>query len=237
MDYARKHIKKYWGMAYRRTLGIALITISIVLALGLTFTVLRGALAISNYTDYLVFGLVLAVIGIVTFLSSFMHSHVSTVKYMNEEEHRSHSKYMAVWMISIVVGIVAFLIPLFFVRSYIEPVALLFSFGGFFWVLYATVVLIFKHSYGELAIGGTAFWAMFIFGIFTLNSNTQLPMTALSNFALYFAAMSITVISGFVGLALIINASRESLREFTSTVTEMQDVERRQKARRRKRRK
>ena len=38
MDYVRDHIKRYWGMAYRRTLGVALITISVALAMGITFT-------------------------------------------------------------------------------------------------------------------------------------------------------------------------------------------------------
>ena len=35
MDHLREHVKRYWGMAYRRTLGISLITASMVLAIGL----------------------------------------------------------------------------------------------------------------------------------------------------------------------------------------------------------
>jgi len=236
VDYVREHIKRYWGISYRRTLGIALITLSVALAIGLTFTILTGALALTNYYSYIFFWIILVIMIMFIFLSNFISSHVSTVKYMNEEEHESHSKYMAAWMISLVVGIIAFMIPLLLAKSYYEPMLLLFSFGGAFMVIYVTVVSIFKHRYEELAIGGVAFWIMFIIGITELSSNSQLNTLTKMSFSLYFAAMCITIITGFVGLALIFNSSKESMHEFVSSMEKISGKEKRKAPARRRRR-
>ncbi len=221
MDYARKHVKRYWGMSYRRTLGLALVTIAIVISMGLTFSILRGTLATSNYTGYLSFWLLLIFIAIATIASSFFGSHVSSVKFMNEFEHKSHSRYTAIWLMSVVLGIVAFILPLLFVKSDIEPIVVLFAYGGVLWVIYATIKIIFKHSYGELAIGGTALWIMFIVGLIEVHSS-GLSYVSNANFALYLAALSITVISGFTGLALLINTTRDALSEFTGAIEELE---------------
>ena len=72
MDYVRRHIKMYWGIAYRRTLGLALITLAITLSMGLTFTILRSTLAVGDYTNYLLFWLVLGFVAVVTIAYSFL---------------------------------------------------------------------------------------------------------------------------------------------------------------------
>jgi len=212
MDYARGHIRTYWGVAYRRTIGLALVAIAIVLSMGLTFTILRAALAVGGFASYLFFWLLLIFLAVVTVSISFLHSHVSSVKFMNDFEHKMHSKYTAIWLISLVIGIVVFMIPLLLTKPSIEPIVLLFTLGGILLVLYTSIKVIFKHSYWELVIGGGTFWIMFLFGLFQVN-HYALSQTASSNFALYFAAMSITIIAGFTGLAMILNSSRESIRE------------------------
>jgi uncharacterized membrane protein HdeD (DUF308 family) len=216
MDYVRDDIKRYWGIAYRRSLGVALIALSIILAVGIAFTALQSTVVVSNYYDYFVFWILIAIIGVITLLSSFYHSHVSSVKLMNETEHSTHSRHMGIWMISIVLGVIVFIVPLLFVSASIEALYILFSLGGIFWILYGTVRAIFKHSYEELAIGASAFWIMFAFGLYQLSMAVPLNLMANTLFTIYFAAMSITVIAGFVGLALIINSSREAMGEFTS---------------------
>ena len=216
MDYVRDHIKRYWGIAYRRTFGIALIALAVVLAMGISFSALIGTVVISNYSSFIYFWLLLILIAVITIIASFFRSHVTSVKFMSEAEHKSHSKYMAIWMISVVLGVVAFLLPLLFVGSGIEPLILLFTLGGVFWILYFSVRFIFKHYYSELVIGAVAFWVMFAFGLYQFNNSLQSSYATTSNFAVYFAAMTITVVCGFVGLALIINSSRESLAEFRS---------------------
>ena len=218
MDYVRIHIKKYWGIAYRRTLGIALVTLAIILSMGLTFTVLRQEFAINNYVGYMMFWFLLMLIGIITFLSNFLHSHISSTKLMNEDEHKLHSKYMAIWMASIVGGFIAFLLPLFFVGSYASaPLFLLFTFGGVLLVMYVSIIIIFRHHYGELLIGGAALWIMFFFGLSQLGGS-GLNYAGNANFSIYFAALSLTVVSGFVGIALLINSSREALEELMKEI-------------------
>lgn len=235
MDYARAHVKRYWGMAYRRMLGIAFITVSVSLAIGLTFTALTGNLAVTNVASYIVFWAILALGTLVILLTNFFHAHVSSVGYMNELEHRSHSKHMGLWMIVIVVGIVAFLSPVFLVNLYIEPVYLVFTVGGIFWMLYLSVNLIFKHSYGELAIGGAALWIMFFLGILEI-SGSAFSNSTIAYFSTYFAAMVITVVVGFTGLALIYNYSNESMREFRNVIEKLERESRGGAPQRRRRR-
>jgi hypothetical protein len=228
MDYVREHIKRYWGMAYRRTLGVALVTFAVALAMGLTFTALTGNLAINSYSDYLIFWVILILITGVIFLTNFYTAHMATVKYMSDEEHKDHSKYMGTWMVSLVIGVIAFLLPLVFSSSYLEPLVLLFTFGGVFFILFFSVRVIFKHSFGELLLGGGAFWFMFAFGLFELG-NAGLNTISKNYFTLYFAAMSITVISGFVGLALVTNASQESMKDFTTTIEALETASERRR--------
>ena len=105
MDYVREHIKRYWYLVYKRTIGIGLITLAIFLSIGLTFTVLRTSLAVNSFNAYIMFWVFLAIAAIVIIATSFIRSHISSVRLMNEIEHRDHSKHVAVWMISTVLGV------------------------------------------------------------------------------------------------------------------------------------
>jgi hypothetical protein len=213
MDYVREHIKRYWGMTYRRTLGVSLATFSVVIAIGLSFTVLTQSLAVTNYLNYFIFWMILILAAVLVFLANFFSSHTSSVKYMYEEEHRAHSKQMGTWMVLMAVGIIAFFMPLLFVSSYMEPVMLLFTLGGTLLVVYGSIAILFKHKYKELAIGWIAFWVMFLFANMEL-SNAGISLASKSYFSVYVATMSITIITGFVGLALLFNSANESMREF-----------------------
>jgi len=190
MDYVREHIKRYWGMTYRRTLGVSLVTFSVVIAIGLSFTVLTQSLAITSYLNYFIFWMILMIAAVLILLANFFGSHTSSVKYMYEEEHRMHSKRMGLWMISIVIGIIAFFLPLLFVSSYMEPVVLLFTLGGAFLVVYGSIAILFKHSYKELAIGWIALWIMCLFA-YTQMSSAQFSTASRGYFSAYIAAISI----------------------------------------------
>ena len=230
MDYVREHVKKYWGVVYRRTLGVAFITFAVAIAMGLTFTILTRALAITGLTTYLVFWAIIAIIAISVLLANFYGAHVSSVNFMSEEEHRTHSKHMARWMIAIVAGVSAFFAPLPFTPIDLEPIVLLFSIGGVFLVLYASITLIFKHKYGELAIGGAAYWVVFYVGLATLSSS-QFNFLTRTNFSVYFAAMCITIITGFTGLALLYDSAKESAQEFIRSIERIDRDERKLKGR------
>jgi hypothetical protein len=223
MDYAREHIKKYWGITYRRMFGILLVTFAIALAIGVTFTVLTSSMSTLSYTKYLFFWLLLIFITLVAFLVNFFEAHLSTVKLMNDKEHITHYRQMGLWMITIIVGILVFISPFLFVKPYIQPLILLFTMGGVFCVLYFGIALLFKHSYGEFAIGCIAFWALFVLGLVRL-SNTQISLPSQSIFIFYFSSMSMMIICSFVGLALIINSSRDSFKDFRASITELNSI-------------
>lgn len=224
MDYLREHVKRYWGMAYRRTLGISLITSSMVLVIGLIFNILTQSIANANYFTFLIFWTILVLIALFVSLSNFFTAHVSSVKLMHEEEYKSHSKRMALWMISIVVGVIVLLTPLFLVASYLKPIYLLFAFGGILLVLYASIALIFKHDYKELIIGAAACWFMLILGLMLIN-NTQFNIQTIANFNLYFAVMSIMIIFSFTGIAMLFNSANESNIEFMNMVKRVESNE------------
>ena len=234
MDYVREHVKKYWGITYRRTLGVAFATFAIALSIGMTFMSLTSAFVISNYYVYIIFWVLLFVMAIIIFLANFFSSHVTSVGLMTDVEHRNHSAQMAKWMVVLVLGIVAFVLPLMFVGSLIEPLMVLFAFGGVLLVLYLSVAILFKHSYGELTIGCITFWLLFIFGILTVNGSV-VNAAAKGSFAIYFSAMSMAVVSGFVGLAMIVNSSSDSFKEFTRTIEDFKSKPKR--PRRKKKRK
>jgi uncharacterized integral membrane protein len=147
MDYIRDHVKRYWGMAYRKTIGVSLITFAIVLAVGLTFTLVTQEFATASYVTYIIFWALLLLIAIFVLLSNLYTSQVSSVRLMHEDEHKVYSTRTGWLMIAIVVGVVAFLMLLFFVPPYVEAVTLLFISGGVFLILYVCIRILFKQKY------------------------------------------------------------------------------------------
>lgn len=213
MHYAREHIKRYWDFAYRRALGISMMTFAIALAVGVTFSTLLGSLAIVDYGVQLIFWMVLIAITSIVFLVNFAHAHASTVKFMNEQEHRQHTKYTGLWLIVLVIGAIAFTMPVLFFSSFMEPLMLLFGFGGVFWVLYFSVYMLFKHHYPEVAISALIFWIMFGVGVASVSTGA-LNAATYTAFALFLSVMTLIVVSGFTGISLLSNASRELIKNF-----------------------
>ena len=125
MDYVRDHIKRYWGMAYRRTIGIAITTFAMVMAIGMAFTVLTKSLALTGPLSYVAFWLVITAGGIIVMLANFLGTHTSSVWYMTDEEHTIHARFMAWWMVSIVVGVALFFLPALFSGAEFLPLILL----------------------------------------------------------------------------------------------------------------
>ncbi len=235
MDYVREHIRRYWSMTYRKTLGVSLVTFSVVIAIGLSFTVLTRSLAVTSYLNYLTFWAVIIIAGILIFLANLSASHSSTVRYMRDEEHRIHSRRTGSWMIFTVVGVLAFFLPLLFVgSSYMEATTLLFSLGGAFLIGYAGIAFFFRQKYHELAIGWVAFWIMFAFASIQLNTS-QVSVASKSYFSVYVAIMSIAIITGFIGLAFLFNSANESMREFKNTMEKIAADESRLAERKRRR--
>ncbi len=213
MKYAREHIKRYWVFEYRRALGVSLITFAIALAVGIVFTVLMSNMALPNPIDNMMFWALLVIFTSLVLVSSFANAHILSVKYMNIEEHIQHTKYVGGWLTILVLGAIAFMLPIIFFNNIYEPIMLTFGFGGIFWVLYLSVRFLFKYSYYEIAIGGTALWAVALLSALSVMA-TNASSAAASSFTLFISIISLIIVTGFIGMSLMVNASNEFAHEF-----------------------
>ncbi|MGC8647664.1 MAG: hypothetical protein ACP5SA_02485 [Candidatus Micrarchaeia archaeon] len=218
MKYAREHIKRYWVFEYRRALGISMVTFAIALSIGIVFTTLMGNLASPNPVYNLVFWALLTIFTSLVLISSFVNAHLLSIKYMSEEEFRAHSKYMGGWLTILTLGAVAFMLPILFFTNIYEPIAILFGFGGIFWVLFLSVRMLFKYSYYEVAIGASALWIIAVIAILGVFSSNVTNIAAIDSFSLFISIISLIIITGFIGLSLLINASNEFSHEFKNIV-------------------
>ncbi|MCL4373761.1 MAG: hypothetical protein M1360_02665 [Candidatus Marsarchaeota archaeon] len=228
MKYAREHIKRYWIFEYRRALGISMVTFAIALSVGMVFTTLINAFAIPNPVYELAFWGLLILFTSLVLVSSFVNAHILSVKYMNDMERTRHSKYMGGWLTILAIGAIAFVIPLIFFTNVYEPVAILFGFGGVFLVLFLSVKYLFNYSYYEIAIGVAALWVVAIItAIGAYTYSTPSNTVALGSFSLFVSVLSLIIITGFIGMSLLVNATNEFSHEFRLVA---QNLERQQSA-------
>jgi len=223
VNYAREHIKRYWVFAYRRALGISMFTFAIALAIGMLFTSMLSNIFFLSPLAGILFWAVLIIITVLTLMVSFADAHISTIKFMNEQEKKTHSKYIGVWMFSLVVGALAFILPAVYSQDYsIEPIMLLFSFGGILWVIYASVKALFKHSYFEIAYGASVLWIIFVIGIAFL-SGVHGPLSSAQSVAVLFVAMaSLIVVFGSVGITMMFKSTKEFVVDFENVMRAME---------------
>jgi len=221
VNYAREHIKRYWVFAYRRALGISMFTFAIALAIGMIFTSMLASLFIISPLVEMLFWFVLILITALTLTVSFVEAHISSVKYMNMVEHQKHSKYVGIWMTSLVIGALAFILPAIFIQNYyLEPIILLFSFGGIMWVLYASVRMLFKHSYFEIAYGASVLWVIFIIGLAVVVGNGINPITSSEYIVILFVSMaSLIVVFGSVGMSMMFRSTKDFVADFEKIVS------------------
>jgi len=189
------------------------------LAIGMLFTSMLSGIFLISPLAGLLFWAVLIVITVLTLLFSFVDAHISSTKFMNEYERHTHSKYVGVWLFSIVVGALAFILPAMYFEDYgVEPVMLLFSFGGILWVLYASVKLLFKHSYFEIAYGASVLWIIFAISLVFLSSVSG-PLTTAQGIAILFISMaSLIVVCGSVGITMMFKSTKEFVVDFENVI-------------------
>ena len=215
MEYARDHVKRYWGFAYRRALGISLITFAIAMATGVAFSSMLGASGNTNFSSAIIFWGFLIFITAAVLVANFVKAHTSCVKLLTEEEHRHHSRHMGIWMAALILGALAFITPMLYFGSALEPLVLLFSFGGVFWVLYLSVLTLFRHSYNEIAVGAIALWAVFAIGVMNISAAGAAINPA---YVLFVSTISLIIVSGFTGIMMVSISSNEFISEFEGTV-------------------
>ena len=228
MRYAREHIRRYWAFSYRRALGISMLTFAIALAIGMTFTAVLSSFLYVNIAAEFAFWLLLIVITTIVLVSSLISAHISTVRYMDEYEHKIHSKYTGAWIVVLAIGAIAFFLPVLFFNNYIEPLVFLFSFGGVLWVFYLSVLLIFRHTYHEIAFSALALWVIFAVGMFALYSSNNLYAVGIqqsaniARFSLFLSMISLITIFGVTGMALVFNSSNAFVSEIKYLINAME---------------
>ncbi|MCL4387827.1 hypothetical protein M1567_01590 [Candidatus Marsarchaeota archaeon] len=223
MNYAREHIKRYWIFAYRRALGISMFTFAIALAVGMLFTSMLSDIFFLSPIAALLFWAVLVVITILTLTVSFFDAHVSTIKFMNMEERHTHSKYTGIWIFSLVIGALVFILPAIFSQDYgVEPVILLFSFGGILWVLYASVRALFKHSYFEIAYGASVLWIIFVIGIAFVSGVSGGLSYSQSTAVTFISMASLIVVFASMGITMMFKSTKEFVVDFENVMRAME---------------
>lgn len=194
-------------------------TFAIALAVGMLFTSMLSNIFFLSPLAAVLFWAVLIVITILTLTVSFFDAHVSTIKFMNMEERHTHSKYTGIWIFSLVLGALVFILPAIFSQDYgVEPVILLFSFGGILWVLYASVRALFKHSYFEIAYGASVLWIIFVIGI-AFVSGVSGGLSSSQSIAVTFISMaSLIVVFASMGITMMFKSTKEFVVDFENVM-------------------
>lgn len=194
-------------------------TFAIALAVGMLFTSMLSNIFLLSPLIALLFWAVLILITTLTLTVSFFDAHVSTIKFMNMEERRAHSKYTGVWIFSLALGALVFILPAMFLQYYgIEPIVLLFSFGGILWVLYASVRALFKHSYFEIAYGASVLWIIFVIGM-AFVSGVSNGLSSSQSIAVTFISMaSLIVVFASMGITMMFKSTKEFVSDFENVM-------------------
>lgn len=242
MRYAREHIGTMFSYSYKRAIATALFFFAFSLALGLFVTALLSGAIISGYVFALAVWFALGILTGVILVIALVNAHHKTSGLMTEKEYSVHSKHLNAWISGIIVGTLAFAMPLPFLGSgYMGPLFLMLTFAGVLVVLYLCFGLIFSHWFNELILCAVLLLIIFAIALFAFNSS-MVRFGASQDYTLYWSyAYLITVISligiaGSTGIALFINSSRAMRRYSEQSIkhggTGSEPTKRRRRARR-----
>jgi uncharacterized membrane protein len=217
MRYAREHVKRYWGFAYRRSIGISMLVFALILAVGTAFTNLVGSTISNGAIIEVIFWGMLLIIATMVLATSFAGAHISSVRLMNENEHDVHSKHMGAWLTVLVLGALAFVVPMLLSSGPITFIIFMFCFGGMLLLTYISVLVIFRHTYHELAIAAGTLWIVFVVSFAMANGVPRgIPINA---YAIFISTVVVILVTGVTGMTMLFNASREFSKDFVSIAT------------------
>jgi len=211
--HARPYIRRYWAFMNRRAIGMSMAIFGILLSIGVIFTLVLDQFFIQNAVGLLVLWLVLFIMIILVALASIIKTHVEVAKLMNKEEYDVHSKNIAIFLLAMGFGSLAFVLPMLIISSE-AALVVLFSTGGILFLLYVLLALVFGHKYHEIGFASVFIWAVFIAGVFMLTkpyiyNNPPLFETL----AFLISTVAIVVVFSITGLVMVHNASNEFLKE------------------------
>lgn len=216
MRYARDHVKRFWDFAYRRAMGISLLTFALLLAIGFIFSTSLAGLIGANYTVYLGFWVLLVAVMIFVAGANFANAHMLSVRYMSKKEHKQHSLHMGAWLLVLVLGSLAFAAPFVILGSL--PVSfLLVALGGILLVTYLSSALLFRVYYHEVAYGAAVLLAFFAVMFFN-PGGVVVPYSVSMTTELAIPMLAIIVVTGFVGLMLLVDSSRKFIQDFDDRI-------------------
>ncbi len=209
MRHVRPEVEKFWDFAYRRAIGISLVTFALLLAVGIMFTTTLGGLIGQNYFIYAAFWTLLVVIMVFVFAAAFASAHILSTKDMSKKEHGHHSVYMALWVLAAACWVAIFVTPFVFIQDVPTSVIML-SFAGVMLAIYLTTAMLFEIYHHEVAYGAIILLVAFFITFFNVGGilpNGVSPVTVLM-----LSTITIVVVAGFTGLMLLISASLHAAR-------------------------
>ncbi|MCL4380674.1 MAG: hypothetical protein M1331_03630 [Candidatus Marsarchaeota archaeon] len=213
MDYLRTHIKKHGIYVYGRVIGIALLLLSLILAISIASTSLFGTIV--SMPIIMLFIAILAIFSFLIIATNLLYAHISLSNLMNSNEKTTHVKHVKTWIFVILLSILLFTLPVYVLKAPLQALSAMFMFGGFLILLYLSVGGVFKHYFNEVGFGGLALWI-----IFAINSfySASVPTVLV-----YFVTLvSAILISGIVGIALIFHSSQEVVNAYTDLVRKIE---------------
>ncbi len=197
-----------------------MVTFAIALATGFIFTSIMNATIAPNYILDISFWAVLIIITAFILIINFVNAHLSITRYMNDFEHKKHTKYTGAWLAAIVIGALVFAMPMIFLNSYIEPFVFLFSFGGILWVVYFSTAFLFRNYYHELAFGAIILWVFFALGVAEVSNFLLLSPTGLLPLAVSMVILIVTF--GVIGTMLLFNSTKDFVVDFEKGVAALE---------------
>lgn len=209
MRHVRPDVERFWDFAYRRAIGISLVTFALLLAVGIMFSTTLSGLIGANYFIYAAFWTVLVVIMVLVFAASFASAHMLSTKDMSKKEYTHHSIYMALWVLSAACWVAVFAAPFFLIQSLPTSVIML-SFAGVMLAAYLTTAMLFEIYHHEVAYGAIILLVAFFVTFFNLGG--ILPANVNPVTVLMLSTITIVVVAGFTGLMLLISASLHAQR-------------------------
>lgn len=219
MEYAREHIGVAFSYNYKRAMAVSLLVFSLALAVGLTVVALLRVAIISGYMFAFAVWIALGVLTGAILVIATVNAHHKTSRLMTEKEYSVHSKHLGAWVSGLIVGLLAFAIPLEFLNTsgYTGPLYLMLTFGGVLVVLYLCMGLVFNHWFHELLFGAVLLLVIFSIALFAFDSYA-VTLIAAQNYDVYWiyayliAVISLICVAGGTGVALSLNSSGEMRR-------------------------
>ncbi len=213
MEYLRTHIRKHGIYVYGRVIGVALLLLSLILAISVASVSLFGT--IINLSIIMLFIAILVIFSFLIIITNLLYAHSSLSSLMNPNEKIAHIKHVKAWIFVILLSILLFTLPVYLLKAPLQALSAIFMFGGFLILLYLSIGGVFKYYFNEIGFGGIALWV-----IFAINSfySTAVPISII-----YFVTLvSAILISGIVGIALIFHSSQEVVNAYAELARKME---------------